>query len=381
MGVPTALDPNETTGEALCMIFASPENVTLTAIGDLEVLADRWQGLEGRANGSFFLGWTWMGSWLSATGARPDLLTVSVGGRDMALGFIGRSFLSGPLGRTRALFLNQFGSGPADRVFVEYNGLLIDRDYSAQVVADLAFNHLAADNHWSVLRLAGMVASDPISQAGRFRRRMLAQELNAYFVDLRSVRAADGNYLSLLSANSRSQIRRSARDYGEGAVVIPDKAKSPEQVDEWLADMHHLNRDRHNDNAWEEPLFRAFARQLAICGLGNGEVELLRITAGEQLLGYLLNFVYRGRAMNYQSAFAPAISSKAKPGLMCHVAAVERYAMAGYDLYSLLAGGDRYKQSLATGHEVLQWWNLERFSPRLEAEHLLRKLLRRPVSA
>ncbi|MEC7932040.1 MAG: CelD-like protein, partial [Pseudomonadota bacterium] len=42
---------------------------------------------------------------------------------------------------------------------------------------------------------------------------------------------------------------------------------------------------------------------------------------------------------------------------------------------------DRYKQSLATCEERLEWWVVERFSPRLELEALLRRLLRRPASA
>src|SRR3546814_6893404 len=64
--------------------------------------------------------------------------------------------------------------------------------------------------------------------------------------------------------------------------------------------MRALNTGRHADNAWEEPLFRSFAHELVIRGLANGEVELLRITQSGHLLGYLLNFIYRGRAMNYQ---------------------------------------------------------------------------------
>src|SRR3546814_11943853 len=44
-------------------------------------LASRWQTLEAKGKSSFFLGWTWTGAWLAATGVRPDLLAVQVGGR------------------------------------------------------------------------------------------------------------------------------------------------------------------------------------------------------------------------------------------------------------------------------------------------------------
>ena len=353
-------------------------HVALTPVADMSALATRWLSLEERADGSFFLGWTWTGSWLAATGVRPELLAVGGGDRDLALALIGRGTPRRPLGRVPTLYLNQSGSAAADRVFVEYNGLLTARDCPQAATA--ALKHLMTRADWRALRLAGIECDSPILKVEGFSRHILVSEMPAYLVDLEAVRAAGGDYLSLLSGNTRAQIRRSDREYGAGGIAV-DRARSIAEADSWLVEMEQLNRGRHADNAWDRPLFRAFVRELVARGLATGEVELLRIGQGDRLLGYLLNFLYRGRAMNYQSAFAPGISAKAKPGLMCHAAAVTRYADAGYGLYSLLAGKDRYKQSLSTGHELLQWWSLERFSPVLEAEHLLRKILRRPVSA
>lgn len=353
-------------------------HVALTPLPEMQALGARWRSLEERSDGSFFLGWTWTQSWLSATGARPELLAVSAGGRDIALALIGRAAPRRPLGRVPTLYLNQSGSVAADRVFVEYNGLLTARDHPH--AASEAMAYLMTRPDWRALRLAGIESGSPLSDVQGFHRHVLVSEIPAYFVDLQAVRDAGGDYLSLLSGNCRSQIRRSVKEYGPSDIMVA-RTGSVEEADEWLADMARLNAGRHADNAWDEPLFRAFVRELAARGLSTGEVEVLRIGQGDRLLGYLLNFLYRGRAMNYQSAFAPGISSKAKPGLMCHTAAVTRYADAGYGLYSLLAGWDRYKQSLSTGHELLQWWSLERFSPALEAEHLLRKILRRPISA
>ncbi|MBK5265777.1 MAG: GNAT family N-acetyltransferase [Alphaproteobacteria bacterium] len=354
-------------------------DVRLSALGDQSVLGDRWQGLEARSQASFFLGWTWMGAWLASTGVRPELLSVQGEGQDIALALIGRGMARRLLGKAATLYLNQSGHGPADRSFIEYNGLLMADDAPDGVEAAV-MTQLFARNDWRVLRLAGMLPDALLAAAGRFHRRMIVVQSPAYFVDLDAVRAAEGNYLSLLSANSRSQIRRSMREYGEDDLKVT-RASTMAEADDWLAEMAVLNAGRHADNAWDEPLFRAFARELVSRGLENDEVELLRMKQGGHSLGYLLNVVYRGRAMNYQSAFAPGLSSKAKPGLMCHGAAVARYADMGCGLYSLLAGDDQYKQSLSTGHDVLQWWNLERFSPMLEIEHLLRLIFRRPVSA
>jgi CelD/BcsL family acetyltransferase involved in cellulose biosynthesis len=191
------------------------------------------------------------------------------------------------------------------------------------------------------------------------------------------VRASD--YLSLLSANTRSQIRRAIKEHGGALPALA--AATPADVEPWIAEMQSLNQGRHADNAWDDAGFRRFAAALASRGLRTGEVELLRFTDSGGTVGLLRNFIHRGRAMNYQSAFAAPRSAKDKPGLLCHAAAVDHYAGRGLALYSLLAGKDRYKQSLATCEERLEWWQIDRFSPRLEAEALLRKWLRRPVSA
>src|SRR3546814_3183736 len=91
----------------------------------------------------------------------------------------------------------------------------------------------------------------------------------AYFVDLDGVRLAQGDYLSLLSANSRSQIRRSIREYGAGEPEIAIGAA--DDIEQWLSEMRALNTGRHADNAWEEPLFRSFAHELVIRGLRSEE--------------------------------------------------------------------------------------------------------------
>lgn len=342
----------------------------LPPLGDLAL---RWQALESEADGSFFLGWTWTGSWLVATSARPDLLTIADdAGKDVALALVGRASDRRRLGRVPTLFLGQSGDVDADRPFIEYNGLLTRRGGEGEAL-NAAVRASMARRDWAAFRLSGVEPGNGQLALSHIRRRVLRDESPAYFIDLGSVREAGGDYLSLLSANSRGQIRRSFKQHGDAVVERADAAL----IDAWLDDMARLNTGRHEDNAWDHASFRAFASEIAMRGQATGEVELLRISCGGELTGYLLNFLYRGRAMNYQSAFIPAAGSKSKPGLMCHAAAVARYADAGLDIYSLLAGRDRYKQSLSTGAETLQWWTLERFHPALEAEALLRRLFRR----
>lgn len=347
---------------------------SITPLPDLAGLEERWRTLEVASDASFFLGWKWIGSWLEATGARPDLLAVTdTEGHDKALALIGTSLDERRIGRVLTLHLNEAGDLQSDRPFIEYNGLLAhSRD--AEAAGRTIIETLLGRNDWCALHLSGLTPDNALTRAGTFRRRVRRDQSPAYFINLEAVRAAQGDYLSLLSANSRSQIRRSFKEHGDASI---ERAKDISQIDLWLERMRHLNTGRHADNAWEQESFRRFARTLAVNGLVSGQVELLKIDCGSAETGYLFNFVYRGRAMNYQSAFIETENSKSKPGLMCHAATVSRYARFGLSVYSLLAGKDRYKQSLSTGEEHLEWWTLERLSPVLELEAFARKLLRR----
>jgi CelD/BcsL family acetyltransferase involved in cellulose biosynthesis len=354
---------------ALTATFSQPDRATL---------ALRWQALEARSDASFFLRWTWAGAWLDSYGVRPDLLAVTDGeGRDVALALLGHAMQPRLLGSVATLSLNQSGDPAADRPYVEYNGMLVERGREKEA-AQAAIAALARRRDWRALRLSGIAPDAPLL-ALPARRRTRVDLSPVYQVDLDAVRGAGGDYLSLLSSNTRSQIRRAMKDHGGALPAIA--VATLEDIAPWLDEMAALNGGRHADNAWDDAGFRAFVATLAARGSPLGEVELLRFTDARGTVGLLVNFVWDGVAMNYQSAFAEPRSGKDKPGLLCHAAAVARYADAGLRRYSLLAGKDRYKQSLATCEEALEWWVLERFSPKLEAEALLRRLLKRPASA
>ncbi len=350
-----------------------------SSLPDIPDLANRWCAMEASSGASFFLGWTWTGSWLESYGVRPELLAVTdQQGRDVALALVGHTMMPRLLGRCATISLNQSGDPVADRPFVEYNGLLAATGCE-EVAANAFHEALAKRADWRGLRLSGVSPASPLLDI-KARRSVRLDRSPVYQVDLEAVRDASGDYLSLLSANTRSQIRRAMKDHG-GTLPSIATASTATEAATWIEEMRALNEGRHADNAWAEPAFCRFVALLADRGRDSGEVELLRFADGDGVVGLLVNFVYRGQAMNYQSAFAAPQSLKDKPGLLCHAAAVAHYEARGLSLYSLLAGKDRYKQSLATREEALEWWVIERFSPRLEAEAVLRHLLRRPASS
>lgn len=349
-------------------------------IADMAAVERRWRAVEQKAEAaSFFLCWTWIGSWLDALkGAGiplPRLLAIGDGRTDAALALIGAGRARRLFGAVPAIRLNEAADPEGDRPFIEYNGLLCRA--GAEAEAERAFcTALSARKGWRALYLSGVEPSAaPLADLTGIRRRVLRDAAPVRFVDLAAVRARDDDYLALLSVNTRGQIRRAMRE--DEADLTIDRAEDAATADRWLAEMGRLNAGKHRDNAWDSAFFRDFAGRITRAGLADGSVDLLKVSAGTDVRGYLLNFVRAGQAMNYQSAFAEPRTPGSKPGLTAHATAVAHYAGRGLARYSFLAGRDRYKQSLSTDADMLHWWTLERFDWRLEAEALARRLLRR----
>jgi len=163
-----------------------------------------------------------------------------------------------------------------------------------------------------------------------------------------------------LSANTRYQLRRSERAYAALGPVALERAATPAQAHAFLDELAALHqatwRARGRSGAFTDPFFGRFHHALIDRGLPRGEIDLLRITAGWQVVGLLYNFRYRGRLLAYQSGFDYAGAARhQKPGLTCHLLAARFAAAAGLDRYELLAGEDRYKTSLAESATRLHW--------------------------
>jgi len=349
--------------------------ITLTKPSDLAAVADRWQSLEARADPSFFQSWTWVGCLAEERFPDPVLLAAEEDGRTVALALFNR--------RRRRLFVPEAlhlgeSGGALDSVFVEHNGPLIERGREDLLPA--------------LLRSA---VDAPVAAEGRTRRRCVVlsgvgetqllaaraaiagggyscvlRTRPAPFVDLAGLRRAGAGFLLTLSANTRYQLRRSARRYARlGRLAIQRPASLEEArcfLDE-LAALHQVTwRRRGLSGMFASPDYLRFHRTLLARALPRGEVDLLRMTAGDQPLGYLYNFRFRGRVLTYQSGFDYAAAGPhEKPGMTCHHMAIEAGVAEGMDYYDFLAGADRYKTSLATGSvplhrlEISPRWSLE----------------------
>src|SRR5262245_8756394 len=195
---------------------------SVSRLTDIGPLGQRWRRLEERSSCSFFQSWTWIGTWLSLLPRSVELYLLEVIDSDRVIGlavFGGRTLVRHGFVRSRALLLHETGTKEWDRMTIEYNSILAETGREREVVSAGIKCLRAANIAWDELMVSGI-------EAGAFEtwhaavhtanwRVVLRGESTSYFVDLDVVRKSGGDYLALLSSNTRQQVRRSMKAYEE----------------------------------------------------------------------------------------------------------------------------------------------------------------------
>ena len=135
----------------------------------------------------------------------------------------------------------------------------------------------------------------------------------------------------------------------EGKLVAQRARDVPEALRflEELKELHQRTWTRRGETgSFAFPFFERFQRRLIATCLPRGTVEIVRVTCGERVIGYLYNFVWRGTVLAYQSGLAYEADARLKPGLVAHCLAIDIHLAEGAKIYDFMAGEARYKASL-----------------------------------
>lgn len=321
----------------------------------LTALGARWRMLEAAADPSPFQTWTWIGC---AAKRFADPLLIEAHDADGPLGVAlwnrRRSWLAGD-----SLWLHESGDPALDAVFTEHNDPLLARRAPEDLLATMLRAALGPrDGRAPRLVLSGVGAAtrDAALQAGAVP--LPGPDRAAPYVDFARVPPGVA-YIEHLSRNTRQQLRRSDRAYAAHGALRIERAADAGQAQAFLDALIVLHAAtwaaRGKPGAFVTEPVREFHRGLIGCGAPD-EVELLRIAAGSQVIGYLYNLVHGGWACAYQSGFDyPGAGPHGKPGLTCHRLAIEMHQARGGTSYDFLGGADRYKRSLSNAERALHW--------------------------
>jgi CelD/BcsL family acetyltransferase involved in cellulose biosynthesis len=323
--------------------------VAIESVTDLDALERVWRDLETRAPcAPVFQGWTWMGCLAGERFPSPVLLRAESAGTTVGLALFNR--------RRGGLWLSESGDEALDAPFVEHNAPLIAEAAGPEVLQAMMRAAWYAGRVWHMT--LGGVSPDLAAVAGGWAWRRHVSD--APRVELDRVRAAGGCYLSVLSRNARQQIRRSMRTFATRGELRLERATTTEEALAWFDDLMRAHtktwRRRGRPGAFATPFTRRFHRSLIARGMPRGEVDLLRARAGPEVLGHLYNLRRNGWICAYQSGWDLADAVReARPGIVCHVLAIEEALRSGARRYDFLAGEGRYKRSLATDAVTLVW--------------------------
>jgi hypothetical protein len=362
--------------------------LTLAPLEDLAVLEQEWRELETRADIDFYMSWGWIGTLLRRSGLKPFVLRATDRGKLVALGFLCANRETRHRGlHLRKLYLNETGEPEIDILCIEHNGFLRDRAYGTELPARCIEHILTSEEAklllgaWDEWRFTGIDDTYlKLLEATGLRVRLHAAKQSGV-IDLNMLRGNQQDYLGTLSSNTRYQIRRALKLYGERGPVTLTAAKTRDEFANYFDGLRNLHQKywiaRGDRGAFGYKFLNDFHEEIALTRGPSGEVELLRIAAGDFEIGYLYNFTYRGLVGAYLSGFAYEDDSKLKPGLVSHYLAIEHHLKGDARVYDLLAGDMQYKRSLAMTTPPMYWADLQQPRMKLRLEDLARNLKNR----
>lgn len=337
-----------------------------------------WPELYGTVRAaSIFLSPQWVETWLEIYGRDYTGRQLSWWLGDVCIAgvmLLSRRAKLGPF-PIRLTILNTAGEIDENAPFIEYNDVLCQPGHEG-IVADALASYLA-QQPWDQLCLAGYTESSLFAQ---LQSRALpgnwdSMGKNSPYIDLASL--GEGGLDKYFSSNTRSQIRRSIKLYEERGALRIDVAQNLDESLQYLDALAVLHRAawvrRGQPGGFRSPRFIQFHKTLIARLLPLGKAELLRVSAGEQTVGYIYNFLNEGKVHFYQSGFAYEEDSKIKPGLVTHYLAAQDYWKRGFIEYDFMAGDARYKKSLAKSSRTLYWTWVDRSNTRMKFINLARK--------
>lgn len=336
---------------------------------------------------SFFMSPEWVGAWLATFGdvTKSDVLLFDDAGEPVGAAILASRLTRIGLVPVRQLYFHTAGEPRHEGVAVEHVFPLAVRPRQDDVFASLMYR--VRERDWDELLLSG------VDEASLYRFQTALPDAAietewrpTYQVDLNKLRASHARYESVLSKNSRDQLRRSLRLYGARGEIIVRFAATADEAHAMLGELAVLHRQRWEERgepgAFATARWRDFHTRLIERAFPRGGVQLIRVSAGDTTIGLLYNFVQGSTVSFYQSGFRYEDDNKLKPGLVTHAVCIQACLDMGFDLYDFLAGdpdGSRYKGSLSTHVVQLAWSVLRRPTARTRLVAAMRRAKHRLV--
>ena len=355
---------------------------------DWSQVAAYWGELEHSSPySSFYLSVDWIAAWLEIFGEllQPQFLLFK--DQDDVVGaclLMRATERRGPF-RIKRIYLNTGGGNPAERTLMEFNNVLCRAGWEDAVTEGLSA-HLR-NLKWDEFAVEGICPGPILSSLQDKAFAGLSTELSfmpSFYVNLEQLRQENLTYENYLSANTREQLRRSMKLYGNLGEIRLEVARdlpTAERFFEQMCIMHQTRwMERGQTGVFAPGRRLEFHRGLIRRSFARGSIQMLRVLVGDTAVGVLYNFVRGSKVYFFQSGFHYQPDKHLKPGLVTHACAIRHCLGAGFHEYDFLAGDARYKRSLAKDCRQMAWVVFARPHVKLKLIKLLRSIKQRARS-
>ena len=333
-----------------------------------------WAGLlDQSGSDELTTSWLWISTWLDAYGHLVDhrflAATDPATGHPVAitLATSGRGQRRGPL-PVRTAHLGTSGEGAVDRggiggVYVEYNRILALPQYRAAALQ--AFTDQLAGPRWRLWRRVDYVELNgfaPEEFDGWDAPGFTVDTHACRTVDLDALRADGTPLAKAFGSQIGYKLRKNARWFTERYGPITTEwittAERGQQAFTELIDLHQARWVAAGETgAFASDPLVAFHRAMIDQLLPLGRIVMVRVTAGEQLVGVSYSFDEHGALNHYQWGLmepAPEHNSLS-PGFVTALALLQEGLARGYREVNWLGGDSRWKRELSTTTRDLIW--------------------------
>ncbi|MEK7265791.1 MAG: GNAT family N-acetyltransferase [Pseudomonadota bacterium] len=325
-----------------------------SVLQDKKAVLDDWRRLYAQSDARFFLSPAWIDALVVSAPAGKKFAVVRI--HDDLRGLYAMAVANVPSPQpfpfVRSARLQESGVEALDRVYLEYNDILVTRsapDGARDAAVGALLDGMASADQFIFKNADPLLASSVLRAAAARDFAVEEQNLQPTFaIDLEKI---DGDsVLASFSSSLRAKIRRSIKRYEERGPVAVTRPKGPAEIAIAWTELMRLHAQtwsrRGKRGVFHERAFCQFHERLIEKNPDN--IDFVRLTAGAETIGVLYNFVERGRVYNYQSGFKYESDNQLAPGFVCHALAADEYRASGFSIYDMMGGDADYKRRLGS---------------------------------
>lgn len=326
-----------------------------------------WTHLLEKCPHSYYLAWPWTELWLKSLPEDCSISLVAgfINESPVVAFFVGAQTTRDRLFKFRKLSLNQTLIPSIDIIWIEYNGILIDPRITITLGSLLENLPIKSWDEFSIQRCSPVFQPNLIIDDDLDKKYHLEiRTCESFYVDLGKIRSNNDDYFGLLSPNRRQQIRRSIKEYekfGEIEIVIAENTNEALELFDELTEIHQKTwTEEGHPGALSDAYIIDFHKNLISRRFKHGEIQLIKVSAGDHVLGCIYNLIYEGKVYFYICGFNYLPGNLYRSGLVCHSFAIMHNAMKGFSSYDFLEGRDTYRKSLSTDHNDMYTMTIRR---------------------